>query len=136
MASSYEKRVAAARKAGFSSPYEQRIARAREKAAREGRPFSRAEARGHKSNEEENARRRVKRLERNTKTGPYTDKQGQHRDPVGEARLHGFTWADIERELREKQDVMKSPHHIAEGKARWLNRDQMLDPAFYWYHRS
>lgn len=130
MASSYEKRVAAAKRAGYSSPYAQRIARA------EAKGYDRAKARGHGSKAEENARRRVQRLEKSTKTQPYTDRAGQHRNPVGDARLHGYDWSDIERELRDKQDTIRDPDYIAKGKARWLNRDQMLDPAFYWYHRD
>lgn len=78
----------------------------------------------------------MKRLERATGTSPYTDKSGQLHLPVSDARAHGQSWGDIERQLRDKDEILRSPDYIARGKQRWLDRDQMLDPAFYWYHRS
>src|SRR3954451_23287133 len=90
------------RQRNYAQEYADRLRRERERAANEGRPFSLSRARGHsEGREEENSRRRVRKLWRDNKA--QYGKQYPGWDSV-KAAAGNYSWQDVETRLRRQQD--------------------------------
>lgn len=116
----------------YQAEYARRVARERERASREGRPFSRAAARGHtrdaERREELNQRRRIERLRRRTKT---------ERSAVRFNRANDVPESETEQMLRDKLEAQTryAKGDKGYGKSRWSNRIQWM-PASYFYYQG
>lgn len=113
----------------LSPAYRRRLERERERASREGRPFSRSRARGHKSNEHENQQRRIRNLARRTNTP---------RAAVDQA-LQTESPDRVENLLRDKKQATDAYRHgdKGPGQDRWQRfqaRVSYLPVEFFYYH--
>jgi hypothetical protein len=122
------------RQRDYAQEYRDRIRREQERAAQEGRPFSRSRARGHSNPEQENTRRRVKTLWKNNKAmfGP----QYPGWDVV-KATASNYSWSDVERVLKDQQKSVEAyrMHNPIEGRVRYDGGKVTVYPIeFFWYH--
>lgn len=121
----------------YAAEYQRRVERERERAAREGRPFSLTRARGHgESREAENVRRRVRTLWKNNKTMFGPKYPGWD---VVKATAANYSWGQVEQILKDQKrsvDAYRMGNPI-EGRVRYDGGKVTTYPIeFFWYHGS
>ena len=128
-----------ARQRDYKAEYARRIANAKAKAAREGKTFDKAKARGHKSKVHE----RKKRLERYQ---PKTDRGKLYRltrylfipdEEVRDAIDMGYPidgLIDLATDTKKAQDDWETRGDNRRGLQNWKARDDNLSDWWYYYH--
>jgi hypothetical protein len=118
----------------YSAEYQRRLDRERERAAREGRPFSRSRARGHGDTAADNTRRRVRRLY--NKLARQYGKQYPSWDTV-KASAQNYSWSDVEKVLRSQEANTKAykAGDPLPGRGDYVHGKNTVYPIeFFWYH--
>lgn len=118
----------------YREEYRRRLERERERATREGRPFSRSRARGHGEPSDDNTRRRVRRLY--LKLQRQYGKQYPSWDSVKGSAVN-YSWTDVEKVLRQ-QDAATQAYKAgdaAPGRSGYnVGKSTVYPIEFFWYH--
>lgn len=123
----------------YAAEYARRKVRERERAAREGRPYSLHRARGHGSREREALERRLRKVSRSVRV----DEQGRivrPMEPGQRIRTRGlidrYGESDVRDALNLRRDATRAYESgdMDRAKRMYEQRDPALPDWFFWYH--